>query len=752
MSPRFAVLAALLALASGCDGILVGPGATQSQAQGQCGNAVCEASETCESCPSDCGQCPAFCGDGACNAGETCGSCPHDCGECPASCGDEVCASSENCVTCAADCGACPAGCGDKSCGSVEDCKSCPFDCGTCAPACGDGKCDASETCKTCAADCGACPAFCGDKTCNAGETCGSCPADCGTCTVPAQPEASVAPKTDGGVAPTSDQKTGPVTTAGIPADRLTPWSPGIPSDTLLKLPLGADGLPQRTTVCATLSPGQSIQNAINSCPAGQVVKLGPGTFTVSSTIQLKTGVVLRGSGSDGAAKSGTTIVKTGGSSVIAIGSDEDGPCYGGSMGTAVAVTADAVNGSSTIKVGSAASGFVAGDLAHIDVVDDPAVVQEGDCPYYKRASGRSATQRVEIASVDAAGGTLTLTSPLHWTFKAQSPYLAKIAKMSAQPIRWAGVESVKIEGGTNPGYLGQMAGGIDISNAAYCWVKDVQTGGTIRNMHVALTGAYRCVVRDSYIHHSADYGYAKDCYGVVIRCASADNLIENNIVRYMNKPVLFNTSGGGNVVGYNYVDNAWAEGSWQESPIDCHCSFPHMELMEGNLASKMSATITHGNAGYLMYLRNYSSSQFAAPAIWNGSTTITASIAAMQFDDGDIGMTAFGNVLGAASAGTSPASTGYESGSAPIFLLGPASDPSTTTFVRHGNYDYFNKATKWDPGIADHSIPASLYRTSKPAFFGSLPWPWVGPDLSPMVGTLPAKARSDVSYSPPAP
>ena len=45
---------------------------------------------------------------------------------------------------------------------------------------------------------------------------------------------------------------------------------------------------------------------------------------------------------------------------------------------------------------------------------------------------------------------------------------------------------------------------------------------------------------------------------------------------------------------------------------IDCHCAFPHMELMEGNWAPHMGATTTHGNAGYLTYFRNYASSQFA--------------------------------------------------------------------------------------------------------------------------------------------
>ena len=45
-----------------------------------CGNGVCDGSETCDSCPSDCGPCP--CGDGTCNGGETCSTCPHDCGSC----------------------------------------------------------------------------------------------------------------------------------------------------------------------------------------------------------------------------------------------------------------------------------------------------------------------------------------------------------------------------------------------------------------------------------------------------------------------------------------------------------------------------------------------------------------------------------------------------------------------------------------------------------------------------------------------
>src|SRR5262249_47811862 len=264
--------------------------------------------------------------------------------------------------------------------------------------------------------------------------------------------------------------------------------------------------------------------------------------------------------------------------------------------------------------------------------------------------SGRSASQRVAIAAVDANAGTLTLDAPLHWKLTAAAPYLAQITRVTQPVTRWAGIEKVRIAGGTNPGYNGQMAGGIDISNAAYCWVKDVQTDA-VGGMHVSLTGTYRCVVRDSYIHHSADYGYAKDCYGIVLRCGAADNLVENNIVRYMNKPILFNVTGGGNVIGYNYADNSWATpAEWQEVNVDCHCSFPHMELMEGNYAPHMGASITHGNAGYLTYFRNYGSSQFAHPTIAGTDTTQTGNVTALQFDQGDLGMNVVGNVLGTAN------------------------------------------------------------------------------------------------------
>ena len=152
-----------------------------------CGDFTCNGTETCSTCPGDCGTCAPVCGDFTCNGGETCSTCSLDCGPCAGGgpfCGDLSCNGTETCTTCPGDCGICGSICGDLVCSGIETCSICPGDCGTCsAPACGDLSCNGSETCSTCSGDCGTCaPAVCGDFSCNGAETCGTCQNDCGPC------------------------------------------------------------------------------------------------------------------------------------------------------------------------------------------------------------------------------------------------------------------------------------------------------------------------------------------------------------------------------------------------------------------------------------------------------------------------------------------------------------------------------------------------------------------------------------------
>jgi pectin methylesterase-like acyl-CoA thioesterase len=71
----------------------------------------------------------------------------------------------------------------------------------------------------------------------------------------------------------------------------------------------------------------QAIQSALDGCAGKhQVVALAAGKYTVSATLQVPGGAVLRGAGTD--PTTGTTIVSTNGGPVLAIGTERDQSCY----------------------------------------------------------------------------------------------------------------------------------------------------------------------------------------------------------------------------------------------------------------------------------------------------------------------------------------------------------------------------------------------------------------------------------------
>jgi hypothetical protein len=271
---------------------------------------------------------------------------------------------------------------------------------------------------------------------------------------------------------------------------------------------------------------------------------------------------------------------------------------------------------------------------------------------------------------------------------------------------------------------------------------------------HVLVVHGFRCEVRGSYFHHARDVSPGGGAYGIVVSTQSSDNLFEDNIVRWLNKPIVMVGSGGGNVVAFNYVDDAFiaSHATWQETAIDAnHGSFAHHDLFEGNWAPNLGGDSTHGNSGWQTFFRNF------APGM-NGTVRRSANIRAVGVDGFNRGYSFVGNVLLqprltlnglrpvflSTSASTLGAAAAFRVGAAS--LGGPVErfDDGTAlrTLLSHGNFDFVTNEVRWDPAIPSHDLPPSLFRTSKPAFFGDAPWPFVDPLRDPKVGVLPARER----------
>ncbi len=232
-------------------------------------------------------------------------------------------------------------------------------------------------------------------------------------------------------------------------------------------------GIPNRTTVCATVNPlggGQddftNIQNAINNCGAGAVVQLGAGAFSVHLAdlpIHISTGITLRGTGDcsgssspycqtsisvvDGAlaytggmcgtSTSNKVACPNGGPPVILMAPVAPDYNYswakcsnvGAVLGTgcgAIPLAADAAQGQTTIQV-TTTSGFSIGQWVLIDEasgagwVADPLNAWTGygsvwAAPDWLSSSGSPATGRIQWSKSENRGG---------WDFGAAYPYQA---------------------------------------------------------------------------------------------------------------------------------------------------------------------------------------------------------------------------------------------------------------------------------------------------------------------------------------
>ncbi len=605
-----------------------------------------------------------------------------------------------------------------------------------------------------------------------------------------------------------------------LPADRMTTWAPGFPG-----------GIPARTTICQTLNASAygngsqdasaAIQAAINACPAGQVLKLSAGTFTVNNYVLVNKAITLRGAGSgvtflrktNGAHGRTPTLVS--GTSVytpvdpgtytydpqpvVIIGPQRwPTPDPSGSQN----LSADGAKGATSVTVANAA-GFATGQFVLLDELSGAswqptptgfpgaAKVWQGDrvawnmhWPQQQYQDDNDASNAVgpydttpgvppaamswfsrtdrptnEIKQIASVGGnTITFTSPLHISYRtSHMAQLTRYTGSNAQ-VQNAGVEDFTVSGGAD--------GQVRFENAANSWARNIENTQWIGE-GFAVNGSFRIEIRDSYIHTGAWPEPGGAGYAISFADGTSDVLIENNIIVDTCKIIVVRSSGAGSVFAYNHTDDSWDYTSpgWVEVGLNAsHMAGPHHMLFEGNYSPNADSDFTHGNAIDLTFFRNWLSGQRRSFNDASGARAV--GLAYGSWWDSFVG-----NVLGRSGKMSGwtyndPAMAGNNADwqDDDIWKIGydperwsMYADPLTlSTLIRGGNFDYLTNSVHWET-LTPQALPNSLYLTSKPAFFGSSPWPWVDPTGTTRLYALPATQRYNAilaggTGSPPAP
>ena len=510
-------------------------------------------------------------------------------------------------------------------------------------------------------------------------------------------------------------------------------------------------GIPNRAAICASLDPGSTgaqIDAAIAACPPDQVVFLTAGTFTLSAGLNMKSDVTLRGAGANR-----TKLVFTGTTPC------DRGPppypviCFKGSFSWAGGVensadwTAGYGKGSTVITLSNTANLRAGESFLILDQVDDAAdggdiyncgiangcVGQGSDGMRIAPGGYRNQRQIVKVTSI--AGDQVTITPGIYmpnWR-SSQAPQ----AWWPTTVLRRAGIENMTIQpvdGG----------GGINIQNAMECWITGVRSvkvappggPGGGRN-HVWLTMTRGNEIRSNYFYGS---GGQSQSYGIEWYPGS-DNLVENNIFQHVTSPMMVGT-GSGDVLADNFsIDNLYdpGGGGWMQPTYAAHNGGDAMLLMEGNDGLGVGTDNIHGTHHFLTFFRNH----------FHGDPNKTANTATMHLWRYSRFFNIVGNVLGRSGYYTTY-ETDLGTDDVDIYSFGQ-SDSGTVgdsrtreTAMRWGNYDTVSARSRFEaaevpsgltnfgnPVPASQVLPPSLYRSGKPSWWGTMPWPAVGPDVA---------------------
>lgn len=553
-----------------------------------------------------------------------------------------------------------------------------------------------------------------------------------------------------------------------IPPNRLIDWSSaGVPGGTAQYRPGGANARPLGVNVLnyGAVSGGvvnctTAFANAQAACPAGSHVYIPDGTYLISGTITPKSNVTWRGQSTAG------TILRISGGGGFETPSQS--PYVSAQIG--LTVTAGATAGNRVLTVSSLTdtrgNTVRAGQMVQLTDLT-PSYMHGNTANGWAAAEWtgydqtRLATVMFMVVSVNSGARTVTLDHALPIDMTA-SP---RLILWTITPTAGVGFEKLTFDC-TNS----TVDRAVTLVNVNACWFYECYFKN-IYSRSVWFQEATNCTFEHSYSDNGQQLG--RNCEGLdfVENCCWC--LVQDNIFHSAGYPmVIFSDWMGGccgNVVGYNFQDGfdqmTDTDAVGPLTMDDNHGVPTIFNLWEGNYCEILGSDGYWGSSAYGTFFRN---------RIYGTCNKVPyPDECAIELTHWSAYYTVVGNVLGTAqgsswsTSGTGLYSQIYEASGSDvqppqIYRLGypdmgyrgysgTGSNPTNGTYydtnvkatlIRHGNFDTVNNTVVWDPAIVNHVLPASLYLTSTPSWFGTLALPAIGPDVPGYSRDIPASVR----------
>lgn len=465
-----------------------------------------------------------------------------------------------------------------------------------------------------------------------------------------------------------------------IPATNRITWAAGV----LGGIPVVANGvnvMDYGAVADGVTDNYVAVSNAIRHCPIGQAVYFPAGAYVIGTQVKIGNGgltnqAVFRGAGS--------------GSTTLLLSNDRALYFIAGSMAGSNTLTSGYTKGSTRV-VATATTGLAIGQQCEVGQTNDYTAI--GNIP----SDVNYMVQGNQITNI--SGNNIDLLRPLHWTFDAtNTPWIHTWSSF----VTNSGVENMKlvVSGANRPIYMWRTMD---------CWVTGCEITNYTGQSGIALDEDYRTEISQNILH---SYMTSGSGYGSQAFAGTTDALFYDNICGLTSSGIVVQNEANGCVVAYNYYYKSW-DASTLSLSFHGHGGNNSWNLFEGNVGNgMMGVDDTWGSNPRNTFVRNFSTC--ASP----GATSVRWGI---RLDTVNYYENVVGNVLAL------PSDFGVSTGNPTPLFIGADANVLATGII-DGNYEFRTNTLVF--GWSDHSIPASYYLASKPAWFGNLVWPAIGPDI----------------------